>query len=584
MFLPPCLIQWYRSGVMAGLNQILHFLAFISSIAPTVLESPPLAAIEFVDEVGMTEAHLGIPLILSRNQDVTKALTISKQLLRSSIINYKALLNITSVKEDNTFSAIWTRGNALYDTINVINDTYFNNVFLYRNKRAFIDLGGDLLSSVFGVATEKQLELVKTHFDNRLLPMELSIKSISLETKLLQTSLMELTKSIQHQIKIVENNLKISMVLWQIEHALSSASDIIAYSSEIVARERSILSSLNNNLLPNIFDDYSLNITISEGLAKFPNCKFPLAPSNYSLLKNIVQIERSISPREFLLLIPFVSKETFSRYELIPLPLLVKTTPVVVQNVFRFVGISRLMYFESKEVFSCNKIGNFCEGNPRLVPLEVNSCSLQLVQKNSPNDCIMDNLNFQQKPFIQTSLKNSYIFFETVTPIEVDCGLKSKEIFTKGNYKLSKACSLKSKFFTIPAFKEAVFSQPIFFNNDYNNSFLNNVSLQFVPKFLNEHVFDDLAVNLSKLYNSQKTNFSILDVKSSKIHFQTKILISANSIIFVIIIVVLFSLIILWKKLYYNNRFRNSSIHFSPLNYRDQRVPAKVLSKSTISV
>ena len=569
---------------MAGSWHMVIVFIF-SSLGPVLSNSAALASIEFIDQISMSQGMLGVPLTLTRSKEATSALVTADLLINSCLSNYRQNFNLTAKNltdsKDKYFPSFITRSAALQDTITVINNTFYDKVTNFRNKRAFIDVGGDLLSSIFGVATNKQLELVKNHFNDRLLPMELSIKSISLETKLLRSTLLALTKTIKVQVDLLERNLRKMLLPAQINQVLNLASDIIFYTGQIVSNERSIIASLNNNLLPNIFDDHTLNITIRDGLAKFPNSKFPLSPSNYSLLKNIVQIERSISPREFVILIPFVSKDSFSRYELIPLPLLKKNIPVVVQNVLRFVGISRTMFFESNSNLVCNEVGNFCEGNPILHSLDMDSCSLQLVRNKSPKNCIMDNLNFQHnKPYIQTSLKNSYIFFQTVTPIEVDCGPKSKEIFTKGNYKLSKACSLKSETFTLPAFKEAVFSHPVFFNNNHNNTFLKNLStLQFVPQFSDEKVFDDLAVNLTNLQNIQNRNFSILEVNSSKIHFQTKILISANSVILIIVILLVVTLTIIWKKRFCNNHVKNS-----PLKIRDHGDPPQDAAISSIFV
>ena len=287
---------------------------------------------------------------------------------------------------------------------------------------------------------------------------------------------------------------------------------------------------------------------------------FPAKLNDSADFAKMVEVRSTMNAREFVVVLPFVSKETFSVFELVPLPFIRNGKTFIVKNAASFIGFSGTHYVESNINFQCNSVGHFCEGNQKISYIHDESCALQLVKKTNVTNCVIGKLS-DGEIFFQSSKLHHYLFFPKPTILEVNCGLKMKEFEFQGVYKLSKACSLKTSKLIISAVQSEHYSRQLFFIPDEHPTFDNSSSLKFDEETYKWQNYSNIQRNLSKLLTEQRKNVTELEIKNTLVTFKTDILLSSSVILAILFFITLAICV-------YCVFCRNNGLNYPQINYR----------------
>ena len=191
-----------------------------------------------------------------------------------------------------------------------------------REKRALLDIGGNLLHSLFGVSTDDQLEDTE-------ISLRTEVESVYSRTEMVETqsNLAErkLSDAIGH-VKVMTESLlsvrarehrleayiQLAVTLEHIESIVFNLHDLAVQS----ATHRTLLSK---GIVPQVLDASQLRDLIHTGLITFRNMEFPLnveelTNTNLARYSNVLHSETTRNYNTFAIFIPFTDGKLYKLY------------------------------------------------------------------------------------------------------------------------------------------------------------------------------------------------------------------------------------------------------------------------------
>ena len=99
---------------------------------------------------------------------------------------------------------------AVEETIQMFRDTFerfHNGSYSSRTKRAWLDLGGNFLKTVFGVATEKDVQLIELENKKDTDNNKIALNKMSIDNQILKNSIRKLAEAIEMQSNFLDENI-----------------------------------------------------------------------------------------------------------------------------------------------------------------------------------------------------------------------------------------------------------------------------------------------------------------------------------------------------------------------------------------
>ena len=158
----------------------------------------PGAMTEEKSEISAKHSPFGISNMVTQGRIQEGKLAFLLEIIPSCSINMTLeradmllKLTINKVLEHTKTSFINLRIEAVEETIQMLRDTFerfHNSSYSSRTKRAWLDLVGNFLKTVFGVATEKDVKLMKLENKKETDNIKIVLNKISIDNQIIKDS------------------------------------------------------------------------------------------------------------------------------------------------------------------------------------------------------------------------------------------------------------------------------------------------------------------------------------------------------------------------------------------------------------
>ena len=201
----------------------------------------------------------------------------------------------------------------------------------FRGRRALIDVGGNLLQSLFGVTTDDQLARSEANLQSEVESAKTRIaktRIVEAQSKLAQRKLADAMKhvrlatdtllSVSSREHHLEAFIQVSQILERMEAIIFHLQDIAIAS----ATHRTLLS---RGIIPQIFDAEQLRTLIKEGEKTFSTLNFPfdvnkLRNKNIAIYLNILKSEPTRDTDVFAIFLAFTDNKLYELFTLESFP------------------------------------------------------------------------------------------------------------------------------------------------------------------------------------------------------------------------------------------------------------------------
>ena len=234
-----------------------------------------------------------------------------------------------------------------------------------RSRRGLINIGGDILHSIFGVSTDKQVEDAKNQAHNEYLRILNSARSIEVRAEKAQHRVTDALTHLEQAQALanlrdredrVETFLQISSIWGKINNLLLY---LLSLADEVGDR----ITLLQSGQVPPIVNAQQLTQLIKEGADKFNELVFPydVKELNSRTLTNylsLLHVQRSDSPYLYYLLIPFVADiEKYKLYKIEKFPIATENKTLMInQDISPFLAVSQGQNIAVPTLEHCNKL------------------------------------------------------------------------------------------------------------------------------------------------------------------------------------------------------------------------------------
>ena len=448
---------------------------------------------------------------------------------QEALVEAKRLLAITNNKTiDYTWGEIpKLRIKAIESSILHLNATHKS----IRSKRGWFDILGEFLKISTGVATEKDLKLIKEMFVDSNEKINLNIDKIFVHNKILTEAIQKLTNaSIIHKNLLLETTNR--DFLWhRISDAVSLASELVQLSETFTLQYKYLIDKLQAGVIPESIKEKSV-------FAEIVNKKnSSLSQESWGI--DFMSIKQTKNLNKFVIKVPILSNETYQFYEICPCPLKTKNKAfVIADNYERFVGVSNNSYFVTNSKPSCRDLDDkkfsLCTTNLKFYDLNVGSCSLNIVKNLRNTNCHLKRYRGSELFFVDKSKETYIIKFFNYTKIAVTCSGKISFKNLKGVAIINPPCSLKSKLLSVATNNKIYEKTEISLQNWGTSHFFDsNLQLNEI-EFTNEEIEKIKTLN-ETLEETLKMNFT--EIQNEKIRY--KIILKNHFIINYTIIVII---------------------------------------------
>ena len=215
-----------------------------------------------------------------------------------------------------------------YTSIALVHPKFRRN----RSKRGLVDVGGSILSAVFGVSTEQELSEVKSEFEQ-------NIGNVEKSTKLIQTKQAEarMADALSHIKSATESLMSVQVresrleTFTQMSIILEHLETVVLHLDDLIRETCTHQTLLQRGIVPQLISANQLLTLIEEGKDTFRSHNFTLDLQglnnrNISSYLNLLHAEPSTNISNFHIFIPFVNTEAdYSLFQLTKFPFLAKT-------------------------------------------------------------------------------------------------------------------------------------------------------------------------------------------------------------------------------------------------------------------
>ena len=528
-------------------------------------QNSPFAVSQVVTKGKLKVGYLGILLELLPSSSINKTLEEARLLLQ---------LAKTKASQHSKTSFINLRIEAIEETIQMLRDTFerfHNGSYSSRTKRAWLDLGGNFLKTVFGVATEKDVQLIKLENKKDTDNIKIALNKMSIDNQILKTSIRKLAEAIEMQYNFLDENIfHVSQSTFNYMHimnALSLASDTLFLGNILTLQYKEISSSLNRGIIPpNIISTKIIEKIINEGKINFPDNIFSVDLKNVNEVLEQVEIKKTKDIFKYILYFPMVSDTIYSIYKIMPLPVAYQNKFFIIKNNEEFIGIGNKNYFVSNELPVCKGYDRVkvCNVDLKLFRLNVSSCALDIVLKKQNTICPMEQYVKSSSSFIGKLGESWYVIFYSDTDVIITCRNKRTIRSMAGLIKISPPCKLSTKEFEL--------STKIEDNSNFKISKswheikifdINNISDH---EKINDRQFENFVkINktLEIIVKNSKENISNFVIENADRNFYYKMHFSVNYTLFLVILLILGCIGVLIFKKYKKESVQQSTEEMS---------------------
>ena len=149
----------------------------------------------------------------------------------------------------------------------------------FRGRRALIDVGGNLLHTLFGVTTDNQLARSEASLQSEVESVLAKTRIVKAQSKLAERKLADAMKHVRLAIDTLlsinsrENRLEAFV---QVSQMLDHMESIVFHLQDIAITSATHRTLLSRGIVPQVFDADQLRSLITEGEKTFNTSNFPL--------------------------------------------------------------------------------------------------------------------------------------------------------------------------------------------------------------------------------------------------------------------------------------------------------------------
>ena len=363
-----------------------------------------------------------------------------------------------------------------YTSVTLVHPKFRRN----RSKRGLVDVGGSILSAVFGVSTEKELSEVKSEFEQNIGNVVRSTKLIQIQTKQAEP---RMTDALSHIKSATESLMSVQVresrleTFTQMSIILEHLETVVIHLNDLIRETSTHRTLLQRGIVPQLISANQLRTLIEEGKDIFRSHSFPLDLQglnnrNISSYLNLLHAEPSTNTSTFNIFIPFVNSEAdYSLFQLTKFPFLAKTIDGGQNNTVLEVGIDLPSYVALGKrdhvvidgINKCTQIGNsnailLCALKQPVVANHVRSCAISILLNKTQealNSCRYQQLNLDSGYFVEYISGRWYLLFSKAQVATISCPRAAKYSSKQlkhylGTLVIRPPCTLTTPSFSLP--------------------------------------------------------------------------------------------------------------------------------------
>ena len=431
-------------------------------------------------------------------------------------------------------------------------------------------LGSYLFSNFFESKNDGDIKILNNNIQKINKNVRLTNERIDILAKNVSESFNTMKEILD---KLVEAQLTSDIhqaILWNLDQLAAGVKDI-----KLTFKLGELMVTLLEKGIMNLdlLDLQSFEKIIAEGLKSFPNLEFPIKIDRFKLphLVKMIKIEK-VGRLKFLMVIPLTHKVHYETYTLIPHPITLEHTSLVIPEVRNTILINNDSYIitTKSNIYSVDTDQHLLlEVEPIYNHLK-STCEWEAFQKNVTNMIKLCNylkVGQENGTFVVETDQHRLIYFTKLTKVSLNCPEKDVRETVIGLHKVSLACDIKTDLVFWPA-KQSV-TVDIMTNNGTDPFDIDSTYLPIVNLNSTSEIHTSLYELIDKLPKENDPftidfdyyNLTLEQIQSYSIYAQ-----SILTIIVVINSLIIGFLFIKWiykKKPYIANftrNFRNSSI------------------------
>jgi hypothetical protein len=342
---------------------------------------------------------------------------------------------------------------------------------LERQKRGFFDLGGKLVKSVLGLATEDDLSALRDSFKDINQGVVTSLKKLELQFHRLQETLVVLLDQATDALEEIEElhheveELNLFMLLLNTVNNIREGIDFITL---LTIDGQIKIAQLRLGHVPPVIGFEDLDELVKEGREHFRDlCIFPYIYTENNVTDVIYKLGvRTLSEDNFAIILPFVSRTSMSLIELQNFPIVDPTsnTTALITNLPPYVAIAddSKLFSEGIELSQCDQTARaYVCPPPVQISSENPSCAIQSLQGVAQTQCILQEVNITNV-LVRKLGQTSFLYVPKPEWGVLSCSENNsapQHVLLEGAYILHPPCSISAPTFTLSSIKHAYIAQ-----------------------------------------------------------------------------------------------------------------------------
>jgi len=405
-------------------------------------------------------------------------------------------------------------------------------------------LGNYVLGNYFSNNNEADIALLNKNINKNNKNLRMTNMRIDMLAKNVSNSISVIKNVLDKLVEAHQTSDIYAAIQWNMDQLASSIQNV----RETFKYGELTVTMLNEGILnAELIDLKSFQSIIIEGLKAFPDMNFPLKVTRYQL-KTIVKIIKiqTIGHLKYLMIIPLTRKLNFKIDTLIPHPIRLGSTDLVLPEIKDIMLRNNITYITTvkSNVYSLSTTNHLVLDQEPIFNINKMSCELAAVLKNTSlmlQRCPYKKVGQVNDTFVTETKHNRIIYFSEHTKVTLDCPEKKVRDTLIGLHKVPLSCDIQTEYVFWPA------KQSVTVNLNFNESFILDSSyLPIISVNETDNVHTTLRELISKLPKKSDAlvidfnyhNLTLEEVQSYSVytHSFTLIIILVNSILIGVLI------------------------------------------------
>lgn len=319
-----------------------------------------------------------------------------------------------------------------------------------RSKRSLLDIGGKVLKSLFGVATEEDLEKAMSSLRNMSEQNRISTTKITLQTENIRIAVQSMIDTMKNQILTHEATYNMYSYKFNLNNEVETMIMVTNHVVSIINHYKKNLKAIHTHKVPIMFNRDQIRNIFKQALQLFNGMFIPLNATTDTIesLHEYLSISKTDDAHLYILSVPLVKKNPYNITEFASLPVKNDGGRIFkINNLDRFLIESRTDFFTSSTNLKCKIFESFeiCEAPLKLsTKMETNICAYNIIN-NSTLGCQFEPYHMPGELFATKLYDSWYVFTkQRVTALYVCSNQTLLKDFI-GLTKLAPDCTLTSK-------------------------------------------------------------------------------------------------------------------------------------------